>query len=432
MLPPPRIIAIDDEPEHLEELTKGLNRYGAACLPIHFTGDAAEVPACPHVRVMFADLHLNAGPPGEHAQHFGTLGGLIEETIKPTGPYLIILWTKYPDQAENLFGFLRDRLQHAPKPFAVHALDKSHHLNSEIRENSAESVVGAIEEIVSEHPQVGALLNWEERVLGAAADAVSSIMELAESDGEGVTPNEEVGRLLASMAVEAVGTTHVDEDRFRGVNEALLAVLGDRIASMRSREADNALWQAAFGEARPGLSLVEAAKLNRLLHIAPSDPDSDSTERGTVIPLPEQFSGEAFPAKFDLDPEEAAHKQFWCKQPREDANPARWVLVQTQAACDYAQTQPGPLPFHLGLCLPASRARNGTPPAALWRSPCFEFDGQPRFLHVSARFQMSLPKGETQQIPQHFRLREQLLNDLIYRLHGYGARPGMISFHKSR
>ena len=147
MLPPPRIIAIDDEPEHLEDLTRGLNRYGSACLPIHFTGDAAEVPTCPHARVMFADLHLNAGPPGEHAQHFGTLGGLIEEAIKPTGPYLVILWTKYPDQAENLFGFLRDRLQHAPKPFAVHALDKSHHLDSEDKEKSAESVVGAIEEI---------------------------------------------------------------------------------------------------------------------------------------------------------------------------------------------------------------------------------------------------------------------------------------------
>ena len=76
---------------------------------------------------MFADLHLNPGPPGEHAQHFATLGGLIEETIKPSGPYLIVLWTQYPDQAENLLCFLKDRLEHAPKPFAVHALDKSQH-----------------------------------------------------------------------------------------------------------------------------------------------------------------------------------------------------------------------------------------------------------------------------------------------------------------
>lgn len=432
MLPQPRIIAIDDELEHLEELTTGLNRYGAACLSMHFTGDAAEIPLCPHVRVIFADLHLNAGPPGEHAQHFATLGGLIEESIRPSGPYFVILWTRYPEQAQDLFGFLRDRLQHAPTPFAVHALDKTHLRDPEDTVRSVELVVGAIERIVSEHPQIRALFNWEERILGAAAEVVSSVMELAESAGEGVNPDEEIGRLLASLAEGAVGEAHVERERFRAVNNALLPVLDDRIASMRSREADNALWEVALGEVQPRLSLNEAAKLNRLLHIAPSDPDCNSAERGSVIELPERLSGEAFMEKFDLDSNVAAHKQFWRKEPGEDAVPARWVLVQTQAACDYAQMQPGPLPFHLGLCLPVSRARSGTPPAALWRSPCFELDGQPALLHVNARFHVSLTRCEIQDVPPIFRLREQILNDLIYQLHGYGARPGMVSFRNLR
>ena len=47
---------------------------------------------------------------------------------------------------------------------------------------------------------------------------------------------------------------HVDEDRFRAVNEALLPILADRIASMRSREIDDQLWQAAIGDVQtPGL-----------------------------------------------------------------------------------------------------------------------------------------------------------------------------------
>ena len=193
MLPAPRIIAIDDEPEHLEGLTRGLNRYGAACLPIHFTGELAAIPSCPCVRVIFADLHLTVGPPGKHDQHFATLGGLIDYTIKPSGPYLIVLWTKYPDQAARLHGYLKERLQHAPKPFAVQALDKSDHLDPQDVEKSAESIVGAIERIVAEQPQVGALLNWEERVLGAAADAVSSIMDLTDPAPADVNQNEGVG-----------------------------------------------------------------------------------------------------------------------------------------------------------------------------------------------------------------------------------------------
>ena len=432
MLPTPRVVAIDDKSEHLERLTQGLNRYGTACLPIHFTGETAEIPPCPHVRVIFADLHLIVGTPGDHARDFSMIGSLLEDTIKPSGPYFIVLWTMYPEQAGRLLVFLKDRLQDVPKPFAVQALDKNDHLDPDGSVKSPESLVKAIRQLVAEQPQIGALLNWEERVLGAAADAVSSIMELAESAAEGMKPGEEVGRLLASLAVAAVGEEHAGEDRFRAVNEGLLPILGDRIASMRSREADSELWQAALGQVGARLSLDEAARLNRLLHIAPSTPDGDGTERGAVIALPEEFSGEAFEKMFDLVPEEAAEKQFWRKQPQEDADPFQWVLVQTQAACDYAQTQPGPLPFHLGLRLPASVVRRERPPAALWRSPCFEHDGQAHFLHVNARFQVSLPGGKARQAPPLFRLREQLLNDLIYQIHGYGARPGIISFRESR
>ena len=430
MLPAPRIVAVDDEPEHLEGLTQGLNRYGTACLPIHFTGDVAAIPACPHVRVIFADLHLGGTPPGDHAQDFSTIGGLLEETIKPSGPYLIVLWTMYPDEAKGLHTFLKDRLHDVSRPFAVQALDKNDHLDPQGAVKSPEALVRAIRRVVSEKPQIRALLNWEERVLGAAADAVSSVMELAESAGGGENPSEEIGRLLASLAVAAVGEEHAGEDWFRAVNEGLLPILGDRIASMRSRKGDDALWQAALGEvgAGQGLSKDEAARLNRLLHIASSTPDGDGAERGAVIALPEEFAEEAFAETFDLAPEEAAEKQFWCKQPWGDADSFHWVLVQTQAACDYAQIQPGPLPFQLGLCLRASKVRQGTPPAALWRSPCFERGGRTCFLHVNARFQLSLPVGKAEQERPIFRLREQLLNDLIYQIHGYGARPGIISF----
>ena len=432
MLPAPRVVAIDDEPEHLEGLTQGLNQNGTACLSIHFTGEMAAIPPCPHVRVIFADLHLIVGTPGDYARDFSMIGSLLEDTIKPSGPYLIVLWTMYPEQADGLHAFLKDRLRNVPKPFAIQALDKNDHLDPQGAVKSPESLIKAIERIIAEQPQIGALLNWEERVLGAAADTVSSITELAESAAEDVRLGEEVGRLFASLAVAAVGEEHAGEDRFRAVNEGLLPILGDRIASMRSQKDDSELWQAALGEVGARLSLDEAARLNRLLHIAPSTPDGDRAERGAVIALPEEFSGEAFAETFDLTSGEAADKQFWRKQPRKDADPPCWVLVQTQAACDYAQNRPGPLPFHLGLCLPVSEARSGTPPAALWRSPYFEHDGQPYLLHVSARFQVSLPSRKAEQVRQLFRLREQLLNDLIYQLHGYGARPGIISFRESR
>lgn len=432
MLPSPRVMAIDDELTHLAGLTKGLNQYGTACLPVHFDGQSAGVPQCPQVRVIFIDLHLTPTPPGDYTQDFSIIGGLLEEKIKPTGPYLIVLWTQYPEQADKLLKHLEDRLEGVTKPFAVRPLDKNDHLDLAGVKNpgsvrNIEKLVEAVRRIVAGQPQVGALLDWEERVLGAAADSVSSIMELTESAPGGVSRSQEISRLLASLAVAAVGEEHVEEDRFRAVNEALLPILADRIASMRSAKNNKELWEAAFETGtREKLSSSEAAKLNRLLHIATRTNSSLWFERGSVIPLPDRFSGSKFQKTFGLKQEEAAEKQFGCKGFSEKCDRFRWVLVQSQAACDYAQMRKGPFPFHLGLCLPVSTALKRGLPAALWPSPCFEFNDE-TFLHVNASFQIALSPTTRLKEKPLFRLREQLLNDMIYRLHSHGARPGIIS-----
>ncbi len=170
------------------------------------------------------------------------IGGLIESTIQPSGPYFIVLWTMYPDQATALYDFLVKRLQNVAKPFTVQALNKNDHLDPQGDVKSLEALVEAIGQIVAEQPQIGALLNWEERVFGATADTLTSITAMAESAARDASSGEEVGRLLASLAVEAVGSEHVEADRFRAVNDALLPILADRIASMRSRTADDELW----------------------------------------------------------------------------------------------------------------------------------------------------------------------------------------------
>ena len=434
MLPPPRVIAIDDDPKHLIGLTEGLNQYGTACSPIRFTGDTKSVQPCPHVRVIFADLNLISGPAGPTG-NFGTIGGLIEEKIKPSGPYFIILWTIYPEEADKLHNFLNNRLQDVKKPFAVQSLDKKDHLDDEGSVKNTERLAETIRTMIAAQPQVAALLDWEAQTSDAAADTVSSILELAEETPAGSSLDKETGRLLATLAAAAVGKEHVEEDRFRAVNEALLPILADRIASKRSSIVDGKTWQEAFENADTGrtLSLAKAAKLNRLLHIETSTDASTGNERGAVIDLPRKFSGQMFKTTFGIAQDTAAHKQFLCQDIDEHDEKIQWVLVQSQAACDYAQPKPGPLPFHLGLFLTVSKVGKDKAPAALWTSPSFEFKGKFSLLHVNARFQISLsPNAKTVKTKPLFRLREQLLNDMIYQLHSHGARPGIISFRESK
>ena len=285
--------------------------------------------------------------------------------------------------------------------------------------------MGAIGNIIQASPQVGAVIEWETQVLGAAGRTVSSILDLT-SVGDGGQRAEEVGRILGRLAVEAVGKDHVERDRFRAVNDALLPILADRIARTRTGQIDDELWQAALTipERRTMASLERAAKLNRLVHIA--DPKGVSaTERGVVVPLPASHCDD-FRDHFGIEEENAATTRFRCKSGTFDPNSDRfrWVLIQCQAACDYAQSNLGSVPYYLGLDFPEEYRASNNPPDSTWPGPVFEFDGEIRCLRVNAGFPMTLASSVLQDITPLYRLREQILNDLAYHLHSHGAPPG--------
>lgn len=429
MLPSPRVIVVDDELDHLQGLARCLNSHGVACLEIHFTGDSSGLKPCPDVRIIFADLHL-AGPASNPDAYFATIGGLLEETIQPSGPYFIVLWTVYPDQASALLKFLEDRLQRVTKPFDILPLEKGRYLDEKGLVEDEEALMAEIQAITERLPQIGALFNWERRVLEATGKTLASVLELASAE-EVDKRASEVGRILANLASGAVGQPHVEEDRFRAVNDALLPVLADRIASLRKADGDRDVWEKAFDPAvaSQNLSVQVAARLNQLAHIDVTEPGRvKGSDPGAIVPLPESFRKD-FGDMFGIDEREAAKTQFRCKAFDPQDGRFRWVLVQAQAACDHAQTQPGSLPYYLGLDFPhACVQRNRTSPEPLWESPVFQFDDESRVLHVSARFPMGMSHVQAQGAMPLYRLREQILNHLIYRIHGHGARPGMISF----
>ena len=131
MLSSPQVIAIDDEPDHLACLANSLNRRGVPCFQIPFTEDLADIEPCPDVRVIFADLHLGGGAPaGDHRTDFSTIGALLEDQIKPSRPYIILLWTMYPVQAPGLRTFLNERLHDVMIPADVVPLDKANYLDA--------------------------------------------------------------------------------------------------------------------------------------------------------------------------------------------------------------------------------------------------------------------------------------------------------------
>lgn len=146
----PGIIVIDDEMEHLTGLADGLDRHGMPCRRVHCEGELAGIGPWPDVRLIVADLHLGSGVlTADPRTDFSVIGGLLEEAIRPSGPYMMVLWTMYPEQAPALRTFLLERLHGVSKPFDVLPLAKADYLDGEGNVRDEPALVRAITDLAA-------------------------------------------------------------------------------------------------------------------------------------------------------------------------------------------------------------------------------------------------------------------------------------------
>lgn len=142
-------VVIDDEEGHAAGLAGMLSTYGVPCQTVHFKGDIQDVTAFPDARFIIFDLHLLPGFRDPKAD-FGVIAGLLRDSIKPAGPYAIFLWTMYPNDAEGLHQFLRERLDDFHKPVSVYPLTKLLHLDDGGRVRNEKALFDEVQMAIDE------------------------------------------------------------------------------------------------------------------------------------------------------------------------------------------------------------------------------------------------------------------------------------------
>ena len=91
----------------------------------------------------------------------------------------------------------------------------------------------------------------------------------------------------------------------------------------------------------------------------------------------------------------------------QDSGRCRVRLVRVGAVCDHAQGHTGPVPYLVGLVVSGN-------------------NNEPFKLHVNSRHLVTVTAAQTQGWEIQYRLREQLLMDLISHAAGYISRPGVV------
>lgn len=442
----PRFIAVDDKKEHLDAIVSHLQQMGAPCVGVKFNVEnALDAAHFRGVRCLFMDLHLTGGQLGsDHKGDYSRIQTILEDCIDPSGgPFILVMWTAHPHLKEELIAYLEQNMDPArpyARPLAVISLAKEEFLadldNGVVKDSSA--LLAAIEKSILGNPQLAVLLQWEADVLKATGATLASLLDLV--DIEQRTTSAYSGALdiiLSRLVRETVGSTHVKSSPRAAITTALAPILSDRVLNQDVGKAEEAIWNSAvtqYGGKGPGLaSPTEAGSINRMLHLAvPGSEVLGSTDWGAVVRWPFEWSDVAVKSCTDLSIKEMACNEF---KLRSDSIPACTpVLVRVGAACDYAQSNSGPITYLFGLEIPCSAERqmkDGVPVKAsdaIWVSPVIQGSaaGVASRLHVHMRFPQTHLSGATGEWEVLYRLREQLLMHLINAASAHVARPGIV------
>lgn len=413
-----RIVAIDDEKAQLDKLCRALHGMGIPCIPIEYPQD---VPAHGSawfgaVRVAFCDLHLLKGAT-KPEQHFSAVGALLDRMSTPrSGPLLLVLWTNYPEDAAALESYLAKRHPTAT-PVAVVPLAKS-----EFEEDGkAATLPQAIRDRLDHIPQLRALLDWEDEVGAASSACVGSLLKLAmQQQGD---MKESLDVLLSSLAQAATGKALASEDPGAALVEVLMPMVADQLAHLPDDAARVGRWRAALSKAasksKCNTTPERAAAVNTAISIVHG---GRAHERGAVVAL----HGDAvFKLRFGLTAAETLQR-FALK-----GTPAyRWVRIEVEAVCDYAQQKSACLPYVLAVEIPAEAelVDKTYRPISLWESPPFVSESGVRVrLVANVQFVSTLSPKKARGIPALYRLREPWVNHLAFARTRHEGRPGIVA-----
>ncbi|QOF94928.1 hypothetical protein IFJ82_13980 [Novacetimonas hansenii] len=448
MFAAPRFLAVDDKPKHLEAILETFQRIGAPCMGICFDpSEPLEKTVFRGVRALFLDLHLISGvKTTDDKQHFANIASILEDNISEIGgPFILILWTEHAHMAVALTTYLEQSLDREKpwcRPLAVMALAKEKFINvGNGTIELADDLKQAVESVLNENPQIAALMEWEKDVLAAAGETLSSLTSLVPAERRSTTQfGDALDEVLSRLAVEAVGKKHVSQDPRTAVTSVLAPILSDRIVNQETVTATAELWSKAvtrYGDKTlPQATPLEAGGINRMLHVSMlSGEQITPADWGAVSEVPlELWDNDNLTDMLGVNIDHLLRQEF--KINRKHHGLCRPRLVRIGAICDHAQQRPGPLPLlfavevpiHVERLLKDKQGNNLPPPAAEWRSPVITLPDQsePFVLHVNSRFEITRPAVAMENWTVSYRLREQLLMQLITHTTTYVGRPGIV------
>jgi hypothetical protein len=452
----PSVCVIDEDPLDFGPLLDALLKLGIGC--VHIYGDSASpLPASPikGLRVVFADLHLNAGSVGKTtASH--TANVFKSVVSSDTAPVLVVIWSKHagerssepdlpPEDQPTQAELFKEAVLLAEPQFCNRLIFTEIAKPSQV-DRPADWVSKLQEDIakkLGEFPGCEVLWYWESLVRDAAIRLSQELTSLAlhENAANGQIHegcklvDENLQLVMRHLAQEQGGPACDDVSAPRHLAAILAQSLADEL-----EHTDGLSELASHGEwlsrkAAPKTAPF-ASRLNGLLLTAASMTGSGPFVPGTVYRLDEL---DRFEEIFGV---KAGEFSFQAYQPSKNgwsdadwASQVKHVFIELSPACDFHQKTRKQALLVAGLLVPAVGRRHvkrgdafETLPDFNLRWPASNGEETAVFLTFCSRYKFTHKDSlEPSWLSPWFRLRELPTASLRNWHAGHSARVGYVS-----
>jgi len=454
MKPFSRVVALDNDEEDLDAIVRALGRAGYSAIPYLFdvgTFVPEITQPCAGLRLVFSDIHLTPTSSINGVDHAATIGNFLKQIV-PTGPYGVIFWSKHEADENSIVRELTSRAADIGfnLPVFFGFMDKNQvGIGQPDGEIDYELLGNLINEQVSKSQSLSIVMNWEERILLAAAQASNSLFQVIAD-----TPNIDNGRiseewlnLLSFLSQEAVGKTSAISNASGALDNALFPVLEDQLriqTSSTPSDTDTPISETlcALGASKLKLSpSIDRASLNSfyLVEDFKTEAELPYNFRGVISKI-NKDADNFIPTHFGESWTEVLYREFILNgesTAQDNALVERTIpcLISLSAECDEVQ---GKIPSHrylLGAIFdPAdvkSFLRSGKPArAALQDIGMIKIGGTTKCILVSCRrFTSEHSISFSFPVTSVARLRRNTLEEIIHHYTTHARRPGVMRFY---
>ena len=443
MIGAPKIVAVDNDVEHLEVLVKGFESLGGHCVALEYPGLLTRPQVFnTGVRLVFMDIDLLPGAGGAvGARTFAPVAQAVRRILATrNGPYALVTWTNVPERHDGLIAYLHANLDHGMRPGASYCLAKEVYLDDPV------ALLAKLNSLHLEIPGFGLLMEWERAVSNAADRAVFEVQELARNGDQG--PANGLATVAFNIGAAAAGSALAKQRPFRSFAIGMSAVLADRLEHEEPYLQEEDQWADALKGHQGRLADLGAkSRLNSFFNVARLEEQARAVP-GVVFHMPvadmlpyisPRFrtargaltSGEFLPIKQGRNKDENI---------KNIVKKCEWRFIQIGADCDFANEKERVIEGHLAIevpesCFGATNLQNSnqfrdTPANCDWlfQTPPFFLGRQTRVLVANLRFRVSYPTSKASEWKARYRLREELSSEIAKHSANFNTRPGIAEF----